>query len=95
MNRTHVDSDWNNGAVSYALRHTLRRYTEKTGSYPNTIYASSNLGNFFPFVLCTFAIRHKLVIKFVANGKYKPFFYFGSEVYENDQKGITDSTVRG
>ena len=88
MNRTHVDPEWNNGAVSYALRHTWRRYTDETGSYPNTLYASSNLGNFFPFVLCTFAIRYKLVIKFVANGKNKPFFYFGSEVYEDAKRDI-------
>ena len=95
MNRTHVDPEWNNGAVSYALRHALRRYTEKTGSYPNTIYASGNLGNFFPFVLCTFAIRHKLVIKFVANGKYKPFFYFGSEVYENANREVDCIATQG
>lgn len=76
MYRNFVDPEWSRGSVSYSLRKNLKKHFDKTGIYPDTIYASNNMGNFFPFVLCTFAIRNKLVIRFVPNDGHKPFFYF-------------------
>lgn len=87
-NRTYVDPDWSRGAVSYALRENWHRYYLKYGAKPSYILASNNMGNFFPFVLCYFAIRHNLVIKFVPNDGYKPFFYF-SDSY--DEGGETNA----
>lgn len=78
--RHYIKGDWPRFAVMYCLKERLRSYLLKHEKMPPVLYASSNMGNLYPYDLCGFAIKHKMMLKFIPRKGYEdPWFCFGTE----------------
>lgn len=71
-----VDTSWTSSGFYSALSAFYLAYIQREETEPSVLYCTSDIGSLYPHVVCLFAIKSGLRLKFIPKAD-KTYFYYG------------------